>query len=138
MPAESAGVFEALGDPVRRHILELLGDGDQPAGAIAEAMRSAHGISQPAASQHLKVLRGAGLVSSRPEGRRRVYAVDPAGFATATAWLEHFANTFAQPLDALETELARGRRQRRTEGADPDAESTPPESGTGVGGTRIA
>jgi DNA-binding transcriptional ArsR family regulator len=76
-------------------------------------MRAEHGISQPATSQHLKVLLEVGLVSVRPAGRQRIYAVDPAGVAVAMAWLQHFTDTFAQPLDALETELVRGRRDRR-------------------------
>jgi DNA-binding transcriptional ArsR family regulator len=119
------GVFEALGDPVRRHILELLGDGDRPAGEVAEALRVRHGISQPATSQHLKALLEVGLVTVHPTGRQRIYAVDPAGIHAAMAWLQHFTDTFAQPLDALETELARGRRERRTtrpESADPGGE----------------
>lgn len=106
-------VFDALGDPVRRRILELLGDGERPAGAIADAMHAQFGISQPAASQHLRVLREAGLVTVRPEGTRRIYGVDMAGLAMVQDWLSHFAAPFAQPLDALETELARGRRERR-------------------------
>ena len=106
-------VFDALGDPVRRRILELLGEGERPAGAIAEALRAQFGISQPAASQHLRVLREAGLVTVRAEGTRRVYGVDAAGLDEVRAWLARFANAFAQPHDALETELARGRRERR-------------------------
>lgn len=106
-------VFDALGDPVRRRILELLGEGERPAGAIAEAMRAQFGISQPAASQHLRVLRESGLVTVRAEGTRRVYGVDAAGLTEVQEWLARFADAFAQPLDALETELARGRRERR-------------------------
>lgn len=113
MPTEGAGVFEALGEAGRREILELLADGDRPAGEIAAHLFETRGISQPATSQHLKVLHAAGLVSRRAEGRQRVYGVEPAGFAEARAWLTHFTDTFAQPLDALETELARGRRERR-------------------------
>lgn len=118
MPTDSVGVFEALGDPGRRHILELLAAGDLPAGEIAAQLRTVRGISQPATSQHLKALHAAGLVSWRPDGRRRLYAVEPAGFTAAQEWLSRFADPFAQPLDALETELVRGRRQRRAEGAE--------------------
>lgn len=109
----AAEVFDALGDPVRRRILELLNEGERPAGAIAEVLRAQFGISQPAASQHLRVLREAGLVTVRAEGTRRVYGVDAAGLAVVQDWLARFADAFAQPLDALETELARGRRERR-------------------------
>ncbi|QGN34261.1 helix-turn-helix transcriptional regulator [Microlunatus sp. Gsoil 973] len=119
------GIFEALGDPVRRNILELLGDGDRPVGEVAEALGVRYGISQPATSQHLKVLLDVGLVTVRPAGRQRIYAVDPTGIEAAMAWLQHFTDTFSQPLDALETELVRGRRERRstrTESGDPGGE----------------
>jgi DNA-binding transcriptional ArsR family regulator len=111
--------FDALGDPVRRRIMELLGEGERPAGAIVEILNGlfASGgrgaISQPAVSQHLKVLREAGLVTVRAEGTRRIYGVDDAGLDRVREWLERFADGFAGPLDALETELARGRRERR-------------------------
>lgn len=122
MPVEPApGVFEALGDPGRRHILELLCDQDLSAGEVAARMGVARGISQPATSQHLKVLHAAGLVCWRPDGRKRVYAVEPAGFAVAQAWLAHFTDAFHRPLDALETELARGRREQRRARARGDA-----------------
>ncbi|MCP2266662.1 ArsR/SmtB family transcription factor [Promicromonospora thailandica] len=107
------GVFEALGDPVRRRLLELLVPGEQPAGALVTALQARVRISQPAVSQHLRVLREAGLVRVRAEGTRRLYAVDDTGTAAARAWLARFEDTFAQPLDALATELARGRRERR-------------------------
>jgi DNA-binding transcriptional ArsR family regulator len=109
-----ARVFEALGDPVRRRVLELLQvAGEQPAGALVTTLQEQARLSQPAVSQHLRVLREAGLVRVRPEGTRRLYAVDDSGVDAARAWLGRFADTFAQPLDALETELARGRRERR-------------------------
>lgn len=117
MSAEAA--LDALGDPVRRRIMELLGEGERAAGAVAEALgerlaaAGRGGISQPAVSQHLKVLREAGLVTVRAEGARRIYGVDEEGLAAVRAWLERFADGFAGPLDALETELARGRRERR-------------------------
>ena len=109
-------VFEALGDPVRRLILELLAAGDQPAGSLAAALQSRTPISQPAVSQHLKVLREANLVSVRAAGTRRIYALDHAGLDAARTWLARLADPlgpFTQPLDALATELARGRRARR-------------------------
>ncbi|WP_433219808.1 ArsR/SmtB family transcription factor [Dactylosporangium sp. CS-047395] len=105
--------FDVLGDPVRRRILELLADGEQPAGAISEAVRAEFGISQPAVSQHLKVLREAGFTTVRAEGTRRLYAVDAAPLREVDAWLERFRGFWTQRLDALATELARGRRQRK-------------------------
>ncbi|MDA1362340.1 metalloregulator ArsR/SmtB family transcription factor [Glycomyces luteolus] len=115
--ASAEAAFDALGDPVRRRIMELLGGGERPAGAVAEALGTLFagrgGISQPAVSQHLKVLREAGLVTVRAEGTRRFYGVDADGLALVQLWLERFADGFAGPLDALETELARGKRERR-------------------------
>lgn len=114
-------MFEALGEPVRRLILELLAPGEQPVTGLVTALGSRMRISQPAVSQHLRVLRDAALVSVRAEGTRRYYAIDTAGLAAAQAWLTHLADPlapFAQPLDALATEVARGRRIRRTATAD--------------------
>jgi DNA-binding transcriptional ArsR family regulator len=110
------GVFEALGDPVRRLILERLAAREQPTGALVAALQEGMPISQPAVSQHLKILREAGLVSVRAEGTRRIYALDQAGVGVAREWLARLADPlepFTQPLDALATELARGRRARR-------------------------
>ena len=111
--AKAAVVFEALGEPVRRRILELLADGERPVGPLVAALRSMTPISQPAVSQHLRVLLDAGLVSVRASGTRRLYALETAGLAAARAWLDRLADPlgpFAQPLDALATEVARGRR----------------------------
>jgi len=74
---------------------------------------AAFGISQPAVSQHLKVLREAGFATVRPEGARRLYVVDAAPFRDLDAWLEPFRTFWEQRLDSLETELARGKRDRR-------------------------
>lgn len=109
-------VFDALGDATRRRILEVLSAGEQPAGTVVEAVQSAQRISQPAVSQHLKVLRDARLVTVRADGTRRLYAVDRDGLDAASAWLTHLtdpAGAFAQSLDALATEVARGQRARR-------------------------
>ncbi|WP_238993651.1 ArsR/SmtB family transcription factor [Nocardioides caldifontis] len=116
------GIFHALGEPVRRHLLELLSAGEQPAGALVAAAQERAPISQPAVSQHLKVLREAGLVTVRAEGTRRFYALDPDGLQVALAWLAGLADPlapFAQPLDALATEVARGRRTRRAGKEEP-------------------
>lgn len=114
--AKAVGVFEALGEPVRRRILELLADGERPVGPLVVALRSLTPISQPAVSQHLKVLLDAGLVTVRAAGTRRLYALDTAGLDAARAWLDRLADPlapFAQPLDALATEVARGRRANK-------------------------
>jgi DNA-binding transcriptional ArsR family regulator len=118
------GVFEALGEPVRRLILELLAAGEQPVGPLVTALQSRMPISQPAVSQHLKVLLEANLVSVRAAGTRRLYALDQAGLDEALGWLKGLTDPlspFAQPLDALATEVARGRRTRRAAAAEPRA-----------------
>ena len=109
--------FEVLGDPVRRRILELLADGEMSSGAVCAVVRDEFGISQPAVSQHLRVLREHGFATVRPEGTRRLYAVSGDGLRDVDAWLERFRRFWAPHLDALDTELARGRRQRRLRAA---------------------
>lgn len=112
--------FDVLGDPVRRRILELLASGEQASGEVSAVIRQEFGISQPAVSQHLRVLRECGFASVRAEGTRRLYAVEAAPLREVDAWLDTFRGLWEQRLDALGTELARGRRERRPreEGAD--------------------
>ena len=117
--------FDVLGDPVRRRILELLADGELTSGAIAAVVQRQFGISQPAVSQHLKVLRESGFATVRPEGTRRLYAVDTEPIHEVDAWLDHFRHFWTQRLDSLETELARGRRDRRLRAGTTD---TPEET----------
>ena len=105
--------FDVLGDPVRRRILELLANGELTAGAVTGVIQDEFGISQPAVSQHLKVLRDAGFATVRPQGTRRLYAVDAAPFQELDGWLEPFRAFWSQRLDSLATELARGKRERR-------------------------
>lgn len=104
--------FDVLGDPVRRRVLELLVDGEQTSGSITTVVRDEFGISQPAVSQHLKVLRDAGFVHVRADGARRLYTLDPAPLHGVDGWLDQFRQFWDQRLDALGTELARGRRER--------------------------
>lgn len=106
--------LDVLGDPVRRRILEVLASGERAAGDVGEIVQSEFGISQPAISQHLRVLREAGFATVRPEGTRRLYSVDPAPLREAEAWFAEFHRFWSPKLDALGTELARGRRARRT------------------------
>jgi DNA-binding transcriptional ArsR family regulator len=105
--------FDVLGDPVRRRILELVADGELTAGAIGEKIQTEFRISQPAVSQHLRVLRESGFVTVRPEGTRRLYTVHAEGLRDVDAWLDQFRRFWAPPLKALATELARGKRERR-------------------------
>jgi DNA-binding transcriptional ArsR family regulator len=112
--------FDVLGDPVRRRILELLAEGEQSAGTIGAQIQGEFTISQPAVSQHLKVLRENGFTSVRPDGQRRLYAVNGAALRDVDEWLDGFRRFLAPRLDALATEIARGKRQRRSQGRQHD------------------
>ncbi|MET8150953.1 ArsR/SmtB family transcription factor [Actinoplanes sp. NPDC049668] len=112
--------FDVLGDPVRRRILELLADGEQPSGAVTEVIRAEFGISQPAVSQHLRVLRENGFATVRPDGARRIYAVDDSALREADEWLGRFRRYWTPHLAALATEVARGKRARRLAADRPD------------------
>jgi DNA-binding transcriptional ArsR family regulator len=107
--------FDVLGDPVRRRILELLADGERSSGEVTEQIRAEFGISQPAVSQHLRVLREAGFATVRAQGTRRLYAVEAAPLRDVDAWLDRFRAFWTPHLDALATEVARGKRRRRLE-----------------------
>ena len=105
--------FDVLGEPVRRRILELLSGGEMSAGAIAATIQDEFAITQPAVSQHLKVLRDNGFATVRPDGQRRLYAVDGTALQDVDEWLNGFRRFWTPHLDALATEIARGKRQRR-------------------------
>jgi DNA-binding transcriptional ArsR family regulator len=119
-------VFDVLGDPVRRRILELIASGEMTAGAVTEVVQHEFGISQPAVSQHLRVLRESGFTTVRADGNRRLYAVNAEPLQLIDSWLEQFRHFWDQRLDALATEIKRGRRERRQH---PDAALTVPETG---------
>jgi DNA-binding transcriptional ArsR family regulator len=104
--------FDILGDPVRRRILELLAGGAQASGSVVTVIQREFGITQPAVSQHLKVLRESGFASVRAEGTRRIYAIEAAPLREVDAWLERFRVFWEHRLEALATEIARGKKQR--------------------------
>jgi DNA-binding transcriptional ArsR family regulator len=87
--ANASNQLSALADPTRRQVFERLRAGDLPVSAIARGLP----VSRPAVSQHLKVLKEAGLVSDRAEGTRRIYRIDPHGLAAMRAWLDQFWET---------------------------------------------
>jgi DNA-binding transcriptional ArsR family regulator len=97
--------FEALADPTRRRIVELVSEGERSAGEIA----SAFAISRPGVSKHLRVLREHGVIRSRSDGTRRLYSLDGEGLVELDDWIRQF---WTNRLDALETELRRGQRER--------------------------
>ena len=93
--------YTALAEPNRRLILDLLRGGEQPVSALVERV----GISQPGVSKHLRVLREAGLVGARAEGKRRLYALQPGPLAEVDAWLEPYRQMWTRSLDDLERHL---------------------------------
>ena len=97
----------ALADPTRRQVFERLRSGPRPVGAIAQGMP----VSRPAVSQHLKILKEAGLVNDRPEGTRRVYYIDPHGLGALRGWLDQF---WDQALAAFQAEAERASGEQRT------------------------
>ena len=105
--SNQSALFAALADPTRRQVLERLQAGPAPVGRIAEGLP----VSRPAVSQHLKVLKEAGLVTDRPDGTRRVYHIDPKGLGALRAWLDQFWTT---SLDAFAAEVERQEKAERT------------------------
>lgn len=105
--------FDVLGDPVRRRILELLALSEHRSGEIVEVIQVEFGITQAAVSQHLRVLRESGFASVRKDGPRRIYAVETDPLKEVDEWLAPFRAFWERNLDALETEIARGKRKRR-------------------------
>ena len=102
--------LRALADESRRTMLETLSHGPATAGDLAALLP----IARPGVSRHLRVLREAGLVEVRQEAQRRVYSLRPQPLAEIDEWLGQYRALWEQRLDALHTEIARGRRQRRS------------------------
>lgn len=103
-------VLHALSDGSRRTVLEALGRGDATAGELAALLP----IARPGVSRHLRVLREAGLVEVRAQAQRRVYSLRPEPLAEVDDWLARYRSLWEQRLDALHTEVARKKRQRRS------------------------
>ncbi len=101
-------VLQALADGSRRTLLEILRDHPASAGELAEALP----IARPGVSRHLRVLREAGLVDVRQDAQRRIYSLRPEPLAEVDAWLEDYRVLWRHRLDALHTEIARGKRTR--------------------------
>ncbi len=105
--------FEVLSDPVRRRTLELIAQREQASGEIVKVVEKEFGISQSAVSQHLRVLRDSGFASVRKEGAKRCYSINPAGFDDVEAWLDQLRHYWGTRMEALATEVERGKRLRR-------------------------
>ncbi len=96
--------LEALADPTRRRVFERLREGPSPVGRLAQGLP----VSRPAVSQHLKVLKEAGLVSEEQDGTRRIYRIDPQGLGPLRAWLDQF---WEIALDAFKAEAEQSEKQ---------------------------
>lgn len=94
-------VFDALADPIRRRLLELVARGERTAGELA----SEFSVSRPAISRHLRVLRDSGLVTWRGQAQQRLYRLNPAPLEEAAAWIERTRDQWTTRLDALERHL---------------------------------
>jgi DNA-binding transcriptional ArsR family regulator len=105
--------FDVLGDPVRRRILDLIAGGELSSGAITEVVQEEFGISQPAVSQHLKVLRDAGLVTPRQLGRQRMYSLEAEPLQAVYDWCAHYRRFWDERLDRLGAVLDRVAATRR-------------------------
>ena len=103
-------VLHALSDASRRTVLEALGDGPATVGELAALLP----IARPGVSRHLRVLREAGLVDVRQEAQFRVYSLRPEPLAQVDEWLSRYRSLWEQRLDALHTEIARGKKARRS------------------------
>ncbi|MDB5525396.1 MAG: transcriptional regulator [Rhizobium sp.] len=104
--------FDILGDPVRRRILELIGEAERSSGDVVEVIQREFGITQAAVSQHLRVLRENGFAFVRPSGTRRIYSLDVRPLQEVDLWLDQFRRFWGQRLEALATEIARGKRNK--------------------------
>jgi len=102
-----------LADPARRRIVEFLADSEVSAGELVDVMGAEFGLIQPATSRHLRRLREAGLVHSRPDGTRRLYSLEPAALRDIDQWLDQFRGLWSSALSALDTEVQRGKSATR-------------------------
>lgn len=102
--------FDILADPVRRRILELLSEGERTAGEITAVVRDEFGISQPAVSNQLRVLRDSGFAGDERRGSHRMYALRDEALREVTEWVDRYRSFWTNRLDALDTEIARGAR----------------------------
>jgi DNA-binding transcriptional ArsR family regulator len=102
-------VLQALADQSRRTVLEILRDHPATAGELADALP----IARPGVSRHLRVLREAGLVEVRQEAQRRIYSLQPEALVEVDEWLDAYRGLWQNRLDALHTEIARGRKARK-------------------------
>jgi DNA-binding transcriptional ArsR family regulator len=103
----AAAAFQVLGEPRRLQILDLLRDGERPVGELVDRL----GVSQPAVSKHLRILRDAGLVESRTDAQRRLYRIRPEPLEELDEWLASYRQLWTTHLDRLEEHLDKRRKK---------------------------
>jgi DNA-binding transcriptional ArsR family regulator len=108
--------FEVLADPVRRRLLELLAETERSSGDMTTIVQTEFGLTQSAVSQHLRVLRDSGFANVRINGARRIYTVNVEPLRDVDLWLDRFRAFWEPKLEALATEVARGKRRRSKQG----------------------
>jgi DNA-binding transcriptional ArsR family regulator len=104
--------FALLADPVRKRVVELLAEHEASAGSVGSIVMREFGIGQPAVSNQLRVLREAEVVTAERRGSQRIYRLVPGALDEVASWVEQYSRLWPQRLDALETELRRGRTAR--------------------------
>jgi DNA-binding transcriptional ArsR family regulator len=128
--------LDILGDPVRRRILELLAEGEHASGDIVTEIQREFDITQSAVSQHLRVLREAGFAAVRVDGQRRLYSVTHAPLQEVDSWLDRFRSFWPPRLEALATEVARGKHKRRADRASEPSSTSPNARASAIKRTR--
>lgn len=120
--------LDVLGDPIRRRILEMLAGGEQTAGAVVDVIRGEFGVTQPAVSQHLKVLRENSFAKVRPDGTRRLYALETEPLRNIDRWLETFRPCWSAaeaPAPAVKPEKKARPKPVKVRAAAPQQEALP-------------
>jgi DNA-binding transcriptional ArsR family regulator len=115
--SRSMHAFDILGDPVRRRIVELLSTGERSAGEISAIVERQFGISQPAVSLQLRILRDSGFATVRPEGTRRLYVMDPTPLHEIADWIDRNRRHWEESFDSLDAHLAKLQGKTRTKRA---------------------
>lgn len=124
--------LDILGDPVRRRILELLAEGERASGDVVTEVQREFDITQSAVSQHLRVLRESGFAAVRVDGQRRLYSVTHTPLQEVDSWLDRFRSFWPPRLEALATEVARGKLKRRRERASEPSSTSSTARGSAI------
>lgn len=105
--------LDVMNDPIRRRVVELLAGADRAAGELTDVVQREFAVTQPAVSRHLRVLREADIVTADVDAQRRVYRLNERALREMSSMIERYTALWSQRLDALDTEIARGRAGRK-------------------------